>query len=183
MLHMDNFLKYFIMTFLTLFLCINVVYAFNLTNSLGVPIVFQNDGSNYSQYYFGVSNLIDSYQAFFQSSSILSDCRWFMSQIFNTMNALNIQNLMGFEQNWGVDAGSDILSFFSAIFNIFVNVPYTIMVVIYFLMFLIYILMIIFTFLSYVMYLLNGAFRTTLPNTDFPDIEDIVQSINFILVH
>ena len=69
MLGIDNFLKHFILFSLTLILMVNIVYAFNLVGALGLPSSVSGMTGDFSNKYFGVSTLIDSFKIYFNEES------------------------------------------------------------------------------------------------------------------
>lgn len=191
MLHIDGFLKYFIGSFLTLLLMINIIYAFNLVGSLGLPFAYESGVSSYSNKYFGVNSLIDSFIVFFGNNASVNNFQYALRTWYSWMNTFDLSKLNGFQQVWGAYAETNpsvvqVFSMLISIFNIFINVPYVLMLFIYFLLFFFYVLMLIFLFISYACYLLSGLSYGFMPNTEFPDVQDIIDgtwtALRFILI-
>lgn len=194
MLRMNEFLKAFIGTFLTLLLMVNVIYAFNLTRSLGMPFVYTSTVTSYSDKYFGVTTLIESFKSFFGNNSAINGYKSVLAYWYNIMSRFDITNLMGYRDLWNyaINSGNNGIATLFSIFTVLIglvqllaNIPYVTMILIYFLLFLFYVFSIIFLGLSYACYLFSGLAYAYLPDTTFPDVEDILDGtytfINYLI--
>lgn len=183
MLGTGNFIKSIIMMCLTIILFANIVLAFNMTN-LGLPITV-NDSIDFSTRYFGISDIIRSFQVFFSTNQLLEGYRYVLNNIYNIIIAVDFRDkLFAFTDVININTSgalNGLLSALGTLVNIFANIPWISTVVTYFFVFAIYLLMIVFSFVGYIFYILSGYFTSVLPQTEFPSVDDIMNGTLNIL--
>lgn len=183
MLGTGNFIKSIIIMSLTIILFANLVLAFNLTN-LGLPITV-NDSIDFSTRYFGVSDIIRSFQMFFSDNRLLEGYRYVLNNIYNLITYVDFRDkLFAFSDLININnsgALNGLLSALGTLVNMFVNIPWITTILTYFIVFAVYVLMIIFSFVGYIFYILGGYFTSVLPQTEFPSVDDIMNGTHTLL--
>lgn len=183
MLGTKNFVMTLLTTFITILLFINIIFTFNFHTTIGLPTPTDADLSGS---YFGISNIIDAFTNYWGNNQVIKSFQDFNANFLKMIRTISFTGILS--NATGVANGLygtpvfDILNGLFFIFDLLVNIPYTLGLVVYFLLFAIYLIFVIFQFLFFIFYLLGGYVRSELPKTydDITLIPPLYENATFI---
>lgn len=158
-----NFVKAIILEFLTIFLFVNIVFAFNLYSTIGVPNTAMGVGSFGDDVpVFAVSSFIDAFNAYFGQSDLNNFFKGIMDGLLKATKTLDISRVFKLD-NFNTSLGgnrdaSSLLKGLITLVNLFLNIPYIFLTVLYLTLFLVYVIMLVIEFVIFIFYLLAGFY-------------------------
>lgn len=152
-----------------LLLVTNIAFAFNLVNVVN-PSSLDLD---YSQYYFGVSSFVDSFESFFGNNPFLNGYYDFLMRFGNAISKIytfyyNLTNSLPKLLGWKPQI-VEIISGVIALVLFASNAIPLLLMLIMGLLYIVYVIMFAFQVLMFIISFFGGAFATPLPSTDWFD--------------
>lgn len=166
MLNTSSFIKYIVIIFIDVFIIVNIIFAFDLANSL--PSVWAGGvAEDLPNRYFGVSSLIDGFEAYFGNNTWLTSMKEDLDSFYETFQKLNIANYLDVvfpNVSGNYDIANYLFGLLSVI-NFFLNIAYQIMLLFYGLFLFVYVISIVVNFVIFIVALASGYMSTELPHT------------------
>lgn len=185
MLGTYNFSKYLISFLLTILLITNILYAFDLTNSIGGALSGIDTGTVYTDKYFGISTFLDHWQLVYNSNTNLSGLQSTMEGLGRFISKINFASIYANNLQYGVGKpGDNLMVVLLTMANTLVNIVWIGATFVYVVAFVLYIISVVFSFLSFILTFISGSFYTTIPSVEYPVITPLqLDTIRYLICH
>ena len=162
----STFWKSLFCTFLFGILFVNIAFTFDVVTMVNPTAV----SGDYTNSYFGVSSLVDSFKSFYGNGSGLQGFTDFMNRFGKMITNMYNTVVSPLQFIGNINKKNSAWEIISAIFALiaFANmvVP-MILIIAYGLCYLVYLIAFAFTIVAFVIYWFGGGFSTPLPSTDW----------------
>lgn len=161
-----NFVKSIFMTFLVMFLLINLAMSINYT--VGLDFVNVNDNvSNldFSDKYFGISSLLNGWDTYWAQNTWLSTFQESINFLVKSVQSLNWTRFAGLLPSNTPDFLVELLSILLMVANSLFNILYILGLLVVALSYVLYGLTVVVQFIIFIFYFLSGHYWSKLPDT------------------